>query len=134
MREVIAVVIFIAVLVMFLLTRYGSDTFKEVEEPIATCGVKSDRYYKNPPALFMAKCMTCHQREKNGTGPALMGIEDRQPYPKWFGELVTNQDSLVRISEPYTDTIMHWSNVEYSHNFKELDQKELDLLLDYFKE
>ena len=130
MREVFAVIIFIAVLIMFLVSRHNSDTHKQVEEPIATCGV-NDSTNKKPPTLFMAKCMTCHHREKNGTGPALIGIDERQPYLQWFAEFVTNQDSLIRIKESYTDTIMNWSEEDYRHNFKELDKDELDALLRY---
>lgn len=118
---------------MFLVTRYGSDTVKEVEEPIATCGVETIHDFADPPDLFKAKCMTCHSREKNQTGPALKGIQNRQPYPNWFGDFVTNQDSLVNAGEPYTDLIMDYSPVEYNHNFKELNKEELNLLLDYFK-
>lgn len=132
MREVLAVVIFISVLAMFLVTRYSNTPAKQVEEPIATCGVESNDDKRNSPAIFKVKCATCHMYEKNATGPALRGIEGRQPYKTWFGEFVTNQDSLIHIREPFTDSIMDWSMVEFIHDFKELNRQDLDELLQYF--
>lgn len=133
MKEILAVILLIAVLLMFLVNRYSPDNLKKVEEPIATCGVSTTNDYSYAPDLFKVKCMTCHNREKNTTSPALVGIENRQPYPHWFSEFVTNQDSLVYAEEPYTKNIMGYSPVEYLHNFKELGHNEIDILRDYLQ-
>lgn len=133
MRGILAVVLFIAALATFLIARYSSDSAKEIEKPIPTCGVSSYKYSFSQPVIFKIKCATCHQREKNGTGPALIGIEKRQPYNNWFREFVTNQDSLEKVNEPYTDSIIKKSIVKFKHNFKNLESNHIDELLEYFK-
>ena len=86
---------------------------------------------KKGPLVFQFKCAVCHHLHHNTTGP-LIGVSDRAPYPKWFQEFVTNQDSLISAKEPYTEKIMNWSNVRFNHNFKEITEEEISQLHQYF--
>ncbi|MEN9549810.1 MAG: hypothetical protein RIR12_2401 [Bacteroidota bacterium] len=54
-------------------------------------------------ALFNANCASCHQIKKDGTGPALMGLEDRHKWAdhkellKWI-----NNPAAYMAADPYT--------------------------------
>lgn len=83
--------------------------------------------------LFKAKCATCHQPHKNGTGPKLFqvrkkwsdgGAKEGSIY-KW----VNNWQAAVA-SDPYAQTVSTWSATAMSA-FPELKKEEIDAILDY---
>jgi cytochrome c551/c552 len=84
-------------------------------------------------ALFKAKCATCHQPHKNGTGPKLFqvrkkwadgGAKDGSLY-QW----VKNW-SAAAASDPYAQTVSAWSPTAMSV-FPELKNDEIDAIFDW---
>ena len=121
--------------ILFLLvTLFGGWWNNRCSSGEGFCGVvdRPIENVKKAPLVFRAKCATCHNLNRNGTGPALIGILDRAPYPEWMQEFVTNQDSLIGINEPYTRKIMEWSVVRFNHNFEEITEEEIGQLQAYF--
>jgi hypothetical protein len=134
MREILSIFIFIVISVLFFYSKYGSQAKVKETVPVGFCGTVSKSSSTNaPPAIFLAKCATCHILGAGATGPNLFGIQLRQPYPGWFRDFITNQDSLIEQGGPYIKEVMEYSVVEYIHNYKELDSSNINSLLIYFK-
>lgn len=108
-----------------------NDLKVATKDPIPTCG---DNKTIPQPLVFKAKCVACHMFDKNTTGPKLHKILNRVPSEKWFDEFVRNQDSLKRYNDQYTIEIEKWSPVDYVHNFKELNKKQLKEIKDYLNQ
>lgn len=84
-------------------------------------------------ALFKAKCATCHQPHKNGTGPKLFearkkwsdgGAKDGSIYT-W----VSNWQAAAA-SDPYAQMVSTWSPTAMQA-FPELKKEDIDAILDY---
>lgn len=84
-------------------------------------------------ALFKAKCGTCHQPHKNGTGPKLFqvrkkwadgGAKDGSIY-QWV-----NNWQAAAASDPYAQTVSTWAPTAMQA-FPELKKEEIDAILDY---
>jgi mono/diheme cytochrome c family protein len=83
--------------------------------------------------LFKAKCATCHQTHKNGTGPKLFqvrkkwadgGAKDGSIY-QWV-----NNWQAAAASDPYAQTVSTWSPTAMQA-FPELKKEEIDAILDW---
>lgn len=87
-----------------------------------------------PPKVWTDnKCLLCHQIDKDGTGPKLVGLFDRIPYPDWFEEYLKNEDSLLRAGEPYAIKVAKYSPVFGDHKYKNLTKQDLDSLKWYIE-
>jgi cytochrome c551/c552 len=83
--------------------------------------------------LFKAKCATCHQPHKNGTGPKLYQVRQ-----KWAdggakdGSLYTwvNNWQAAAASDPYAQTVSQWAPTAMSV-FPELKKEEIDAIFDW---
>ncbi len=84
-------------------------------------------------ALFKAKCASCHQPHKNGTGPKLFqvrtkwsdgGAKDGSIY-QW----VKNWQNAVA-TDPYAQTVSTWSPTAMQA-FPELEKADVDAILDW---
>jgi mono/diheme cytochrome c family protein len=84
-------------------------------------------------ALFKAKCATCHQPHKNGTGPKLFEVRK-----KWSdggakeGSIYqwVNNWSAAAASDPYAQTVSTWAPTAMSV-FPELKKEEIDAIFDW---
>jgi len=84
-------------------------------------------------ALFKAKCASCHQPHKNGTGPKLFqvrtkwadgGAKDGSIY-QW----VNNWQNAVA-TDPYAQTVSTWSPTAMQA-FPELKKEDIDAIMDW---
>lgn len=84
-------------------------------------------------ALFKAKCATCHQAHKNGTGPKLFevrkkwaegGAKDGSIY-QWV-----NNWQASAASDPYAATVSAWAPSAMTA-FPELKKEEIDAIFDW---
>ena len=84
-------------------------------------------------ALFKAKCGTCHQPHKNGTGPKLFearkkwadgGAKDGSIY-QWV-----NNWQAAAASDPYAQTVSTWAPTAMQA-FPELKKEEIDAIFDW---
>ncbi len=85
-------------------------------------------------AIFMGKCASCHQIGKNGTGPALAGLEERH---KWadHNELLKwiNNPAGYMKNDPYTQGLL----AEYKSmmtGFSDITLKDVDDLVAYIND
>ena len=84
-------------------------------------------------ALFKAKCASCHQPHKNGTGPKLYQVRQ-----KWTDggakegsiyQWVNNWQSAAA-ADPYAQTVSAWSPTAMSA-FPDLKKEDIDAILDW---
>ncbi|MCT4560156.1 MAG: c-type cytochrome [Crocinitomicaceae bacterium] len=84
-------------------------------------------------ALFKAKCASCHQPHKNGTGPKLFQVRQ-----KWADggakegsiyQWVNNWQNAAA-SDPYAKTVSTWSPTAMSQ-FPELNKEDIDAIMDW---
>ncbi len=84
-------------------------------------------------ALFKAKCATCHQPHKNGTGPKLFEVRK-----KWdaggakAGSIIqwVNNWQAAAAADPYAQTVSTWAP-SAMNVFPELKEAEIVSILDY---
>ncbi|MFN5910201.1 MAG: c-type cytochrome, partial [Bacteroidota bacterium] len=84
-------------------------------------------------ALFKAKCASCHQPHKNGTGPKLFQVRQ-----KWTdggakeGSIYTwvNNWQTAAANDPYAQTVSAWSPTAMSA-FPDLKKEDIDAILDW---
>ena len=89
--------------------------------------------YSQGEALFKAKCASCHQPHKNGTGPKLFEVRS-----KWIDEgamegsiyqWVSNWQTAAA-TDPYAKTVADWSPTAMQA-FPELKKEDVDAILDW---
>ena len=84
-------------------------------------------------ALFKAKCASCHQPHKNGTGPKLFQVRQ-----KWVdggakdGSIYTwvNNWQTAAAADPYAQTVSAWSPTAMSA-FPDLKKEDIDAIFDW---
>ena len=89
--------------------------------------------YAQGDALFKAKCASCHQPHKNGTGPKLFQVRQ-----KWSdggakeGSIYqwVNNWQTAAASDPYAQTVSTWSPTAMSA-FPELKKEEINSIMDW---
>ncbi|MBI5858443.1 MAG: c-type cytochrome [Sphingobacteriales bacterium] len=81
--------------------------------------------------LFMSKCAACHQVMKDGTGPALMNLEERG---KWsdHNEILkwTQNPSAYMANDPYTQGLKTKFG-SLMQSFPDITIKEIDAIVSY---
>jgi hypothetical protein len=97
-------------------------------DPIPICGNVNS---VSEPAIFKAKCTTCHMLYKNSTGPKLHNVYNHLPNEEWFELFVRNEDSLIKVNDKYARKIQKWSPVDGNHNFKEISDKQMSEIKEY---
>jgi len=85
-------------------------------------------------AIFNAQCATCHALDKNLTGPALRGVEERGPWTdrKEVVKWVHNPGAYIPTT-PYTQQLAATYNGQVMPSFPQLGEKEIYAILDYIK-
>jgi hypothetical protein len=117
-------------LFFFLVGCFNKSKVEVESEPIGVCGNYS-RAANQVPDVFKAQCATCHHFEKDMTGPKMSGILERVPSEEWLRNFITHQDSLVAARDSVALKIMDQSPVKLSHNFSNLESRDLDTLMKY---
>lgn len=85
-------------------------------------------------ALFMQKCASCHAIDKNLTGPALKGIEERVTDKKLLYDWVRNNQKVLASGNKYfNDLYIAWNKTSMNV-FAELTDAEIESVLTYVRE
>ena len=85
-------------------------------------------------ALFMAKCASCHQLDKDATGPKLRGVLDRDPYNGDINKIhrwVRNVNTLVSSDQYYIDLKNKFGSPMTPFDESALPDKDLDAIIKY---
>jgi mono/diheme cytochrome c family protein len=85
-------------------------------------------------ALFKEKCATCHRIDKDLTGPALAGIEQRVPDKKLLHAWIHNNQAVLASGNPYFTKLFQDWNRTPMNVFTELDEPQIEAILKYIRE
>ena len=81
-------------------------------------------------ALFNANCASCHKIDKDLTGPALLGVEDRWPSKELLHLWIKNWPAAVATGDAYATKIKDWSPAAMNQ-FPNLSEADVDAILGY---
>jgi len=82
-------------------------------------------------AIFQAKCAACHAIDKNLTGPALKGLEERWPEKADLYSWVRNSAALIKAGHPRAVAVYAEYNKIQMPAFPELKDADIDAILAY---
>jgi mono/diheme cytochrome c family protein len=82
-------------------------------------------------AIFQAKCAACHAIDKNLTGPALKGVEERWPEKADLYSWVRNSAALIKAGHPRAVAVYAEYNKIQMPAFPELKDADIDAILAY---
>jgi cytochrome c551/c552 len=92
---------------------------------------------QNGQALFMAKCAQCHSLDRDGTGPKLRGVMDKEQYGGDITKIrhwVRNTTTLTK-SDPYYIALKNQFGSEMTKfSESDLSDKDLDAIIAYTSE
>lgn len=81
--------------------------------------------------LFQQKCATCHAVDKNLTGPALKGVEERWPSKADIYKWINNSAALIKAGHPRAVAVYNEYNKIQMPAFPELKEADIDAILGY---
>jgi mono/diheme cytochrome c family protein len=86
-------------------------------------------------SLFTANCATCHGIQRNLTGPALAGVEERGPWTKRENlvKWVHNPATFIA-ADPYAKELAAQYNGQVMPSFPQLSEADINQIFDYVKE
>ncbi len=82
-------------------------------------------------ALFSANCASCHHPTKDGTGPALKGVDGRVPSQEWLYKWVKNSAAVIASGDKYANDIYNEWNKTAMTAFQSLKNEEIDAIITY---
>ncbi|MES2775118.1 MAG: cytochrome c [Bacteroidota bacterium] len=94
--------------------------------------VASDPTLELGKELFFGKCASCHMVNKELTGPALKGAEDRWPDKQKMYAFIRNSDSLIQ-TDPYAKNLWLQYNQTTMTKHTDLTDEQIRAILDYIK-
>lgn len=84
-------------------------------------------------ALFSSNCASCHAVNKQLTGPALAGVEDRWPDKTKLYAWIKNNQAFLKTGDKYANDLYIQYNKTSMNLFPQLTNKEIDAMLVYIK-
>ncbi len=81
--------------------------------------------------LFTSNCASCHNVLKDGTGPALAGVEDRWPDKAKLHAWIKNNQAFLKTGDAYANALYLKYNKTAMNLFPSLSDKEIDAILGY---
>jgi mono/diheme cytochrome c family protein len=83
--------------------------------------------------LFMSKCATCHNVNRQVTGPALAGVEKRVPDKKLLYAWVRNNQAVLKLGNVYFRKLYNCYNKTPMNIFPELEDADVEDILAYIR-
>ncbi len=82
-------------------------------------------------SLFKTNCASCHNPDKDLTGPALRGADSRVPSQEWLYKWVRNSASVIASGDAYAKEIYERYNQTAMTAFPNLSDEEIDAIMTY---
>lgn len=82
-------------------------------------------------ALFKTNCASCHHPTKDGTGPALAGVDGRVPSKEWLYSWVKNSAAVISSGDKYANDLFSKWNKTAMTPFPGLSNEEIDAIVAY---
>lgn len=98
---------------------------------ILLVGFSTKSFAQDGKAIFQQKCAACHAVDKNLTGPALKGVEERWPSKADIYKWVHNSAALIKAGHPRAVTVYNEFNKIQMPAFPELKDADIDAILAY---
>lgn len=83
--------------------------------------------------LFYAKCASCHMVNKDMTGPALKGVEDRWPDKEKLYAFIRNSEEVIRSDRYARELWLEWNQTAMLPH-PDLKDEDIAALLGYIKQ
>lgn len=100
---------------------------------IFTLTFVTNAFAQDGKALFSANCASCHAINKDLTGPALAGVEDRWPDKTKLYAWIRNSAAFLKTGDQYAnDLYIKWNKVAMNQ-FPNFTDAEIDAILGYIK-
>ncbi|MFT4022333.1 MAG: c-type cytochrome [Flavihumibacter sp.] len=84
--------------------------------------------------LFMSNCASCHAVMKDGTGPALFGVEERVPDKKLLHDWIRNNQAVLATGNKYFNDLYNARNKTPMNPFPNLTDEEINAILKYVQD
>lgn len=95
---------------------------------------KLDESATKGKALFQENCASCHKVDKDLTGPALSGVEERVKNKKLLYAWIRNNAAVLKTGDPYfTKLFKDWQQTPMS-SFPGLTDDEIEQILAYTRQ
>jgi cytochrome c2 len=94
----------------------------------------SKSFGQDGKALFGTNCASCHKVDKDLTGPALMGVEDRWPDKKNLHAWIHNNSAFRATGDKYANDLFNKWNHTQMNLFPNLSDADIDAILKYIRE
>lgn len=79
--------------------------------------------------IYKTYCSSCHQPDKDATGPALKGARDREPSKDWAYKWVNHVDEMIN-TDPYAKALYAKYGLKMTQ-FSDLKKEEIKAVLDW---
>ncbi len=82
-------------------------------------------------SLFKTNCASCHNPDKDLTGPALRGVDTKVPSKEWLYSWVKNSAAVIASGDQYANEIYNQYNKTQMTAFPNLSNEEIDAIVEY---
>ncbi len=82
-------------------------------------------------SLFKTNCASCHNPDKDLTGPALRGVDSRVPSQEWLYKWIRNSAAVIASGDSYANEIYTKYNQTAMTAFPNLSDEEIDAIIEY---
>lgn len=83
--------------------------------------------------LFYSKCASCHMVNKDLTGPALKGVEERWPDKKKLYAFIRNSEEVIRSDKYARELWLEWNQTAMLPH-PDLTDEDINAILGYIKQ
>jgi len=83
--------------------------------------------------LFYSKCASCHMVNKEMTGPALKGVEDRWPDKEKLYAFIRNSEEVIRSDKYVRELWLEWNQTMMLPH-PDLTDDDIKAILDYVRQ
>jgi len=123
---------FISFILSIQETSNNESTFMVIGDGTSQPTIQNiDPKLKQGKEIFMSNCAACHAINKQLTGPALAGIEERVPNKKILYAWIKNNEQVLKSGNKYFTNLYNTYNKTPMNIFSNLTDEDIDAILFY---